>query len=74
MAISWSEKDYEMFKSVEPVLVLVDAEGEEDPEWFYQFLHCDFKETWTAEELVEELKKDKESDSLVEEVFKKYCV
>ena len=74
MAISWSEKDYEMFKVVEPALVLVDEEGDEDPEWFYQFLHCDFKETWTAEKLVEELKKDKESDSLVEEVFKKYCV
>ena len=74
MTMSWSETDYEMFKAVETELVLVDKEGEEDTDWFYQFLHCEFKDSWTAEKLVEELKKDKESDSLVEEVFKKYCV
>jgi len=74
MSINWSEEDYEMFKVVEPDLVLFDKDGEEDPEWFYQFLHCTFKKTdWDAKALVESIKKDKEEDFVVEQVFTKYC-
>ena len=39
-----------------------------------QFLHCTFKKTdWDAKALVESIKKDKEEDFVVEQVFTKYC-
>ena len=72
--ISWSETDYEMFKVVEPELVLFDKDGDEDTEWFNHFINCEFKEFWTAENLVEAIRKDKESKFIVEQVCEKYNV